>query len=59
MTDHPRSTGTQRDEVSRAIELLASGIPLTLLLDLATPVHSREIYDTERGQADWLIANVA
>jgi hypothetical protein len=59
MTDNVRSTDTQHDEVATAMELLAAGIPLTLLLDLATPVHSAEIYALEAGAADWLYAGVA
>ncbi len=60
MTDFIRSTDTQHaDEVSHALQLLAAGVPLTLLLDLATPVHSSEIYALEAGEADWLYAGVA
>jgi hypothetical protein len=58
MTDHTRSTETH-DEMTTALELLSAGVPLTLLLDLATPVHSREIYSFEAGEADWLFAGVA
>jgi hypothetical protein len=53
MTDHTRSIESN-DEVTTALELLSAGVPLTLLLDLATPVHSREIYELEAGRADWL-----
>jgi hypothetical protein len=59
MTDRLGSTDTQHDEVHNAMELLAAGIPLTLLLDLATPVHSAELYTLEAGAADWLCAGVA
>ena len=59
MTDFFRSTDTQHDDVDMALQLLASGIPLTLLLDLATPVHSAELYSMEAGAADWLYAGVA
>jgi hypothetical protein len=58
MTDHARST-EPHNEVSTALELLAAGVPLTLLLDLATPVHSQEIYALEAGEANWLYAGVA
>jgi hypothetical protein len=44
------------DEVDTALALLEAGIPLTLLLDLATPVHSADVYRTERGSADWIHA---
>jgi hypothetical protein len=30
-------------------------VPLSLLLDLATPPHSSDIYNDEVGDADWLI----
>jgi len=59
MTDQFRSTEPQQDAVDTAMELLAAGIPLTLLLDLATPVHSAELYSSEAGSADWLYAGVA
>jgi hypothetical protein len=58
MTDHIRSTESH-DEVNTALELLSAGVPLTLLLDLASPVHSSEIYALEAGEADWLFAGVA
>jgi hypothetical protein len=35
--------------------LLADGIPLSLLIDLATPVHSRDIYRSEPADTTWLI----
>jgi hypothetical protein len=44
------------DEVETALALLEAGIPLTLLLDLATPVHSADVYRTERGCTDWVHA---
>jgi hypothetical protein len=54
-----RSALTQHDEIDLAFNLLKSGVPLTLLLDLATPIHSAEIYQREAGRADWLHAVVA
>jgi hypothetical protein len=42
-----------------ALTLLAAHIPLSLLIDLASPIDSREIYILEPGTADWLVANVA
>lgn len=38
------------------MNLLAGGVPITLLLDLADPEHlpSRSICRHERGDADWL-----
>jgi hypothetical protein len=40
--------------VERALSLLASGVPLSLLLDLAGPVPSRAVYAAEGGDAGWL-----
>jgi hypothetical protein len=42
------------------MEMLAAGVPVTLLLDLAagTPLESREIYATEGGDASWLATAV-
>jgi hypothetical protein len=44
------------DDTDTALSLLEAGIPLTLLLDLATPVRSIDVYRTEPGAADWLLA---
>lgn len=44
------------DEICTVLMLLEAGIPLTLLLDLATPVRSEDTYRTEPGAADWLLA---
>jgi len=52
-------SGQQLDEVNTVLMLLGAGIPLTLLLDLATPIHSADVYHEERGVADWLAAGVA
>ena len=42
--------------VRRTSDLLAAGVPLTLLLDLgdADGPHSSQRYTTEGGSADWL-----
>ena len=42
--------------VRRTHDLLASGVPLTLLIDLADEAgpHSTHRYETEGGDADWL-----
>lgn len=50
---------TQLDQTYMAMDLLAAGVPLTLLLDLATALDSHEVYDREPGSADWLWARVA
>jgi hypothetical protein len=39
--------------------LLADGVPLSLLLDLAAAVPSRELYRHEPGDARWLTPSVA
>jgi hypothetical protein len=44
------------DEITTVLMLLEAGIPLTLLLDLATPIRSVDTYRTEPGAADWLLA---
>jgi hypothetical protein len=52
--------GQQFDEIDNVLTLLEAGIPLTLLLDLATPIRSVDVYRTEPGAADWLlVAGVA
>jgi hypothetical protein len=50
---------TQLDQTHLAMDLMAAGVPLTLLLDLATALDSHEVYDREPGSADWLVAHVA
>lgn len=42
-------------ELGLALRLLADGVPLTLLLDLAGPLRSRDLYREEAGNADWLV----
>jgi hypothetical protein len=44
------------DSTHDALELLGSGVPLSLVLDLASDRPSEEIYETEPGSADWLPA---
>jgi hypothetical protein len=48
--------GDAVDEITTVLMLLEAGIPLTLLLDLATPIRSVDTYRTEPGAADWLLA---
>jgi hypothetical protein len=53
-------SGQHIDETQTMMALLTAGIPLTLLLDLATPIRSVDVYRTEPGAADWLaVAGVA
>jgi hypothetical protein len=58
MTDQTEPTTEHLEESDTALELLEAGIPLTLLLDLAMPIHSTDTYKTEPGAADWLDADV-
>lgn len=43
-------------QTEMALELLSAGVPLSLLLDLATTVNSHQVYDREPGDAVWLSA---
>jgi hypothetical protein len=56
---HPTADLTQLDQTNVAMDLLAAGVPLSLLLDLATALDSHEVYEREPGVADWLAASVA
>jgi hypothetical protein len=47
------------DQLDVALRLLHDGIPISLLLDLAAPVHSDDLYEVEAGEADWLPAGAA
>ena len=42
-------------ELALAMRLLSGGVPLTLLLDLAGPLRSRDLYREEAGDAAWLV----
>jgi hypothetical protein len=46
----------QTTRADAALSLLAAGVPLTLLLDLAGAVPSRELYREETADADWVPA---
>lgn len=59
MAKNIRLTSPDTEEVDTVLSLLEAGIPLTLLLDLAMPLHSADVYSTEPGSADWLFAGVA
>jgi hypothetical protein len=56
MTEPTGGTSTDADPTHDALDLLAAGVPLTLVLDLASDVTSEEIYEAEPGSADWLTA---
>ena len=53
---HPHAVADVPALVRRTHDLLASGVPLTLLLDLAEDggPHSRQHYVSEGGDAGWL-----
>ena len=36
------------------MRLLADHVPVTLLMDLMAPPVSREVFEAEGGEADWL-----
>ncbi len=38
----------------RAFALMRAGVPLSLLLDLATPVHSAELLRDEPADTSWV-----
>jgi hypothetical protein len=44
------------NEQTDVMGLLAAGVPVSLLMDLAVPVNSQEILSTEGGDAAWLSA---
>lgn len=50
-----------RPSPTEPLELLAEGVPLSLLMDLVAlpPDGSVEIYRTEGGYADWLPTRLA
>ena len=55
VTPHPHETLDVPVLVQRTHDLLAAGVPLTLLLDLAEDEpHSVQHYAAEGGDADWL-----
>ncbi len=48
-----------RESEAAAFALLRSGVPLSLLLDLAAPVHSTELMTQERADTSWVPHAVA
>lgn len=58
MAENPFEPDVRDDGTATAFGLLEAGIPLTLLLDLAMPIRSVDVYRTEPGAADWLEAAV-
>jgi len=50
---------TDRRPADRALSLLHAGVPLSLLLDLAVPVPSAELFGQERADTAWVPRRVA
>jgi len=46
---------TADDEVTHCLQLLADGVPLSLLIDLAAGPHSEEVYLSEPSDVAWLV----
>ena len=55
MNEDDRSASSGQREFDLALRLLSEGVPLSLLIDLATPPHSDEIYRAELGESEWLV----
>jgi hypothetical protein len=56
MTKAVTASSDNSESTHDALELLGSGVPLSLVLDLASDRPSKEIYEAEPGSADWLVA---
>jgi hypothetical protein len=54
MTEPVAGKTTDSQPTDDALSLLDSGVPLSLVLDLAMDPTSQDIYDAEPGSADWL-----
>ncbi|MFP5220577.1 MAG: hypothetical protein ACLGIG_12775 [Actinomycetes bacterium] len=54
----PTQSSTDRP-TARALDLLAAGVPLSLLLDLAAAVPSRDLLAAEPGDTGWVPRAVA
>ena len=48
-----------RSSEQTAFALLRSGVPLSLLLDLALPVHSADLLHEEQADTSWVPRAVA
>ena len=57
--DHRTASDTDRGPSDRALSLLHAGVPLSLLLDLAMPVHSADLYEEEPADTAWVPHAVA
>ena len=54
MTENPADTVPTHEPTDTALTLLATGVPLTLILDLALAVDSRAIYRDEPADVQWV-----
>jgi hypothetical protein len=55
MADDEALVASGEHELDVALHLLSDGVPLSLLLDLATPPHSDELYREEPAEdTSWL-----
>jgi hypothetical protein len=54
MTEPTAEPDDNAESTHDALELLGSGVPLSLVIDLASDRPSEEIYTAEPGSADWL-----
>ncbi|MBV9485720.1 MAG: hypothetical protein JO246_06645 [Frankiaceae bacterium] len=63
MTPDPASPATvsphQTPRPVPPMNLLAAGVPLSLLIDLVAPIRSTDLYAAEPGQANWLVRHDA
>ncbi len=57
--DHRTAHDADDRATDRALSLMHAGVPLSLLLDLATPVHSAELYSEEHADTAWVPTCVA
>jgi hypothetical protein len=59
-TDRPDTeTGLLMARAEHAFALMRAGVPLSLLLDLAAPVHSDELLREEPADTSWVPHAVA
>ncbi len=57
--DHRTAHDTDHSAADRALSLMHAGVPLSLLLDLAMPMHSDELYSEEQADTAWVPTCVA
>jgi hypothetical protein len=57
--DHRAALDADTSPTDRALSLMHAGVPLSLLLDLAMPVHSADLYAEEPADTTWVPSCVA